>query len=216
LRENIHTFFHSVTEMIIAQTRVEGFIFAQQMTYPSQTSADLLTFDGGKIVWKQTGPANRVHTIFRFDDGMLDTVLFGDMFSAHAYAVNDEKAAALLHLAKERIPRSELNEDEVEVSFWRNTRNGPVCTKRKIVCPSWPDIKDNYVKETRSALDQLLTIDVDSAFSGKIVLWHGEPGTGKTYALRMHVSIFLRAAISGSTARPSPRLPRAPAAALHI
>ncbi|MHB1326167.1 MAG: DUF5925 domain-containing protein [Thermoleophilia bacterium] len=185
MHNNIHTFFHSVPELITAQARAEGFCFAQEMQYPSHASADLLRFDGAKVEWKQTHPDGSVHTIFRFDDGMLDTLLRGELFSASAYAVSDEKAAALLDSAKEQIPRSEFNDDEVEITFWRRTLHGrPACTKRMIECPSWHDIKDNYVEATRSALEKLLATNFDTAFVGKIVLWHGEPGTGKTFALR--------------------------------
>lgn len=185
MRDNIHTFFHSVPELITAHARAEGFCFAQEMSYPSRASADSLIFDGAKIVWKQIHPDGRVRTIFQFDEGMLDTLLRGELFSASAYAVSDETAATLLDSAREQIPRSEFSDDEVEISFWRRTLHGtPACTKRMIVCPSWHDIKDNYVKATRSALDNLLTTDFDTVLAGKIVLWHGEPGTGKTFALR--------------------------------
>ena len=43
---------------------------------------------------------------------------------------------------------------------------------------------DNYVGSTRAALEELLATDFESGSEGKLVLWHGVPGTGKTYALR--------------------------------
>lgn len=184
MRDNIHTVLHTLPELITAQARAEGFRFAQEISYPSQAGADSLTFDSGKVEWKETREDGDVHIIFRFDDGLLRISLLNEFVVANAFAVGDAEANALLELAKERIPPSELNEEVVEVAFWRNTQRVPSCTKRKITCPSWLDIKDNYVSSTRNAVEQLLAINFDSAYAGKLVLWHGEPGTGKTYALR--------------------------------
>ena len=47
----------------------------------------------------------------------------------------------------------------------------------------WDDLAGGYAHETRDALGALMTYDSLPA-GGRLILWHGEPGTGKTNALR--------------------------------
>lgn len=184
MRDNIHAALNTVPELIIAQARAEGFRFAQRISYPFEAHVDSLTFDGGVVEWKQTDPRGGAEFIFRFDYGLLQLSLLNEFLIAQAFAVSDEEANALLDLTREQIPPFELNDEVIEVAFWRNTLRGASCIKRKITCLPWHDVKDNYVKTTRAALERLFTNDFDSGSGGKLVLCHGEPGTGKTYALR--------------------------------
>ena len=72
----------------------------------------------------------------------------------------------------------------VAVSFWSRGNRGPREIVRKLEAPTWADSSANYPAHTRSALKPLMT-DVRAALArGRLLLWHGEPGTGKTTALR--------------------------------
>ena len=55
-------------------------------------------------------------------------------------------------------------------------------TSRSLVVPAWEDIKANYPAPVAEDLTSF--IDRGSKQSGRLLLWHGLPGTGKTYALR--------------------------------
>jgi hypothetical protein len=77
----------------------------------------------------------------------------------------------------------EPNEGDISVRFWYLSQNGPRSMHRNIAAPKWDTIDKNYTSKTRSGLNQLMDGFVPSA-GGQLVLWHGEPGTGKTYALR--------------------------------
>jgi hypothetical protein len=50
-------------------------------------------------------------------------------------------------------------------------------------CPRWADIRDNYPPACRRSLERLLALETPWSL-GRLLLWHGPPGTGKTYALR--------------------------------
>lgn len=175
---------HSVHELIITQARVEGFRFTRETSYHSGASLDVSTFEEAKLEWKRVTQDGLTSFVFRFPRGLLVLGLKTDFLHAEAYGVDDEAAIDLLELARERVPPSEHKEDVVEVSFWRMGQHGPHCTKRGIAGPAWPEIRDNYVNTTRNALEELLATDIESGSGGKLVLWHGVPGTGKTYALR--------------------------------
>lgn len=70
---------------------------------------------------------------------------------------------------------------EVAINFWVNTPQGPSCTRRKIAVVEWCDVRDNYTANTQNEIEKLLCAKIEN---GKLVLWQGIPGTGKTYMLR--------------------------------
>ncbi len=185
-RDRIQTVFEaSMPDLVMAQARTDGFIFGQEIDYISDATVDSLSFDEGVVEWKQSHPWGRVEIIFRFATGVLRIAMMGKSVEANAYAVDDEAAKGLLDLTRERIPPCEPDENVVKVEFWRHhPRGGPISQSREVFCPSWDEIQDNYADSTRRALERLFVSQIDSTVAGKLVLWHGEPGTGKTFALR--------------------------------
>jgi hypothetical protein len=73
--------------------------------------------------------------------------------------------------------------NEVPVTFWTYGAQGPQPAWRSIAVPSWEEIGGNYVGATRGGLESLMT-EFRPAHGGQLILWHGEAGTGKTFALR--------------------------------
>jgi len=71
----------------------------------------------------------------------------------------------------------------VQVAFWRWGDHGAHETTRALDTPGWPEIRVNYPNEVRGRLDELMKVESPSG-GGKLLLWHGEPGTGKTTAIR--------------------------------
>jgi hypothetical protein len=69
------------------------------------------------------------------------------------------------------------------VEFWYATPRGPRSVSRSIEAPAWPDITVNYSATVRGQLAPLADM-ARPAGHGRLVLWHGEPGTGKTTAIR--------------------------------
>jgi len=70
----------------------------------------------------------------------------------------------------------------VEFSYWHD-RTGANVTSRALTVPHLDEIVPNYSRPVGAALN-----DLAHAFTptkrGRLVLWHGPPGTGKTWALR--------------------------------
>lgn len=72
-------------------------------------------------------------------------------------------------------------EEKVGITFSFLTGNGPRFYYRRLACPTWEEIKDNYTNA--EAIEWLLKLDNPFAYS-KLLFWHGEPGTGKTFGIR--------------------------------
>lgn len=72
----------------------------------------------------------------------------------------------------------------IRVRFWTGGRHGADVTSRRLVAPRWVDCSDNYPVVTRRALESVMQDVEATATAGRLLLWHGPPGTGKTFALR--------------------------------
>lgn len=70
------------------------------------------------------------------------------------------------------------------VSFWRDSSPLPDSTDRFLDTVRWADIAANYSATTSRELDRLMGSTGPTLDGGRLMLWHGKPGTGKTYALR--------------------------------
>jgi hypothetical protein len=97
-------------------------------------------------------------------------------------AATRERAQAVADDIRGRAPVAEPT-DTIRVRTWFRGRHGPSSSVRPINSPAWPTIAANYPQATRTPLAQLHGV-ARPRNSGKLVLWHGPPGTGKTTALR--------------------------------
>jgi hypothetical protein len=85
---------------------------------------------------------------------------------------------------REQFPERVPADQAVPVSFWSVASRGGYSLSRSLEVPAWAEIRGNYPAVVRDGLDALMTASFRPGDGGQLVLWHGEPGTGKTYALR--------------------------------
>jgi Domain of unknown function (DUF5925)/ATPase family associated with various cellular activities (AAA) len=84
-------------------------------------------------------------------------------------------------LGREREP---TDDSRISVSFWHDSAPRPDSTDRVLDAVRWKDIAANYSAATAQSLARLMSASCADVTSGRLMLWHGRPGTGKTYALR--------------------------------
>jgi hypothetical protein len=101
-----------------------------------------------------------------------------------AMASDDEAALDVLkNRFIEILPPIEATEDKIPLSFWTLQPNGHAsCRSRRIIVPSWKEIEANYPGGVGDSLNELMTFTPGR--SGQLILLHGCPGTGKSYAIR--------------------------------
>ena len=128
--------------------------------------------------------AHGAHGVFE-EDGVLSSVgLSGGGVYASVAGASQEAIERRLERLREAFPPPDPSSaHEVPVTFWTYSPHGPMPSWRSIAVPEWSEIAPNYTAATRSGLDQLMQ-GFRPAHGGQLVLWHGDAGTGKTFALR--------------------------------
>lgn len=104
---------------------------------------------------------------------------------AHAKAAGPDQPAcrAALEELRALFPELKAQGRRVPITIWASSPNGSEAHARRMDLPSWAEIGDNYAPATAAELERLIGLR-DPGTAGKLLLWHGSPGTGKTWALR--------------------------------
>ncbi|WP_242903972.1 DUF5925 domain-containing protein [Actinomadura terrae] len=99
-------------------------------------------------------------------------------------AVSEELADSILEESvKDATDPPKTDETNVEMGFWHMGAHGPVRTERAISADAWGEIRRNYTAPVAAALEEVMALTREEV-SGRLLLLHGPPGTGKTTALR--------------------------------
>lgn len=84
---------------------------------------------------------------------------------------------------QEQLPSPTVGENQLApITFWYHTDHGPVSVRRQLEVPTWSDIQHNYAAAVAAQLEQLVAAREPAG--GKLLLWSGPPGTGKTFGIR--------------------------------
>jgi Domain of unknown function (DUF5925)/ATPase family associated with various cellular activities (AAA) len=106
--------------------------------------------------------------------------------SAHVTvtAVTDEVARTVLDAAVDGAEdETPVDDGSVSVGFWHNSGGHARRTQRRISAAAWSEVRANYPAAAAAAFDKLMAL-VPDEISGRLILLHGPPGTGKTTVLR--------------------------------
>lgn len=136
----------------------------------------------GRTLSARTAPGFHARLVELGEDDLALLQFHEGVVSITVAGVSSERAAAgLTRLAELYEPQDE-DPSRVPMNFWSWTTNGGFNIERRIGCPAWQEIHAGYSAEARLSIERILpTVEPTS---GRLILWHGPPGTGKTHAIR--------------------------------
>lgn len=113
---------------------------------------------------------------FKMISGQAAFVVFSERFDAGGAADEILKRFAPLVLENKE-------EDGVWVNFSHLSGDRIVRTPQFLKCPSWEEVRANYAAGVQGEIERLIGLEKPWS-RGRLVIWHGAPGTGKTFAIR--------------------------------
>lgn len=130
------------------------------------------------------------------EDGLRTTLCVGEGWTLRVVRRTNGSAALNVSAITEELARQvidvcsadatvepESDSSQVSMGFWHYGTHGPQRRERTINAASWSEITGNYGIDVSAAMRQLMAMRADDV-SGRLLLLHGPPGTGKTSALR--------------------------------
>lgn len=141
--------------------------------------------DGRSILWCQYD-RRRSHLLGWPEDDAIVLIKQGSEIVEVLVAHNDLDAARKILAEIDRLlPREPISGDTaLPIMFWHQGEDGVEATIRCVELVHWADLAPNYAGETRTRLSSLMEGFKPAKNDGRLLLWHGEPGTGKTFAIR--------------------------------
>ena len=145
----------------------------------SATSLEIL----GEPVFRASSDDGQ-SALYERDGSLLQVNLWSSHLSVSVAAPELATAERIVRDLREQFPLPDPSAShDVPITFWTYTPNGAQPAFRNIGVPEWDTIAGNYPAAARKELRSMMH-EFQPSRGGQLVLWHGQAGTGKTFALR--------------------------------
>ncbi len=126
---------------------------------------------------------DRLTWLLRHGPDLISLVEVIDGWADVATAGNDHAKVKAISAQIAQAIASKALANETPITFWTvDPDKYPTPFMRKLQVPAWEELADNYNQDVAAGMNDLFTLK--SCPKERLILWHGQPGTGKTHALR--------------------------------
>lgn len=169
--------------LFVAEVLAQGLTHLGQDNFRGEVPAAALSRLGMAILVRADPAGNEVEALVRLPTGEIALIDagYGQVtveVAASTRTAADRAVLALRSALATPMPAA----TRISVAFWMRGRNGGAVRHREIDAPAFEEIADNYPAAVRGALERLTRMREPTR--GRLILWRGEPGTGKSHALR--------------------------------
>jgi len=148
------------------------------------TSAGLDAARGEMLAEASYFHSARHECLIRLDGAVAHLILRDLALVVRVAAIDATACAAALAQIRAALPEDGGEELSVPVRFWWWQPNTAQEMARMMPAPRWEDLAANYSERTLESLEPLMSWRAVPSRGGRLLLWHGAPGTGKTTAVR--------------------------------
>jgi hypothetical protein len=161
--------------------------YARQAFFPDLHSIDGLAPDGAIMARELLLDNGDAHRLFVGDGWSIHLVLATRRPEVQVMvtAATAEAADRVMEAVRRSVPPAVETAGKARMTMWTVGNGGsPSRHRRWVDTPNWGSIAANYPGEVGEALGRLVGLPHPPEQGGRLLLWYGEPGTGKTTAIR--------------------------------
>ena len=178
----IHGYASGIFYAILAANSVSTLLHG---TIPRAIPLRRNSLRGRTVLWSEHGNECELIVLLSSADRAIAYVSQNPQWTTVLVGSLDEALAQdTLGDVSNALTPSALARPQLQMAFWYLGRFGASKAIREIDAVSWHDLSRNYPTTTRGRLDRLVTKFRPDMSSGRLFLFHGPPGTGKTFATR--------------------------------
>lgn len=178
---NIHQTSELPFVHVVETARERGLRFGAARELPTAGRDLAAVAELGDVVahWRSQ---TREQIAFEADGALCGVVVDDDSARVTVFASRDDRVDRLHEAVAQQLAPARRSEDEVDVAFWSGDSGFGHVTVRAVQARPWDEIAAAHPAPAREPLSRLMS--TAEPVTGRLILWHGEPGTGKTSALR--------------------------------
>jgi len=167
----------------LAEVAARGYEHVVHDEFPGAVEARAVRRLGAPVIVRASADGGQLEAFLRLDGGLVALLDAGwGQVEVEVAGRTHTRAAKAVKRLRARLARPEAPRDAVRLAFWSRGTSGGAVRWRDVDVPSWKDIRHNYAPATAARLDRLMRLE--GPRDGRLLLWHGIPGSGKTFALR--------------------------------